>query len=476
MAGQIVAPEGKQTGLLARIKKPRPLPTRRRLMIMILAIFFVMFLVGWNDASQGPLLPLLQTFYSVNYTVISIIWIATAVGVMTAAVSNVFLADILGFGILTPLGAFAQAFAYCLMCWGSPYPLFVIAYFFIGLGLGWQDAQVNSMASRMPNNTVVMFMAHAIYGLGATVSPFVSTAFLQQAPDVFYYFFIVSLGLAIVTLVTLIVVYQGRTEDQVVGKARWVGGQQIGMEKEATSSPTVPLPDAGAGMVAQQEHLRADEEASVERNQHTPSSKEAKEERSGATKLRAIFTSPRALCMAFYIFAYMGIEVTIGGWATTFLLTERGGDDNSGYVTSGYFGGLTIGRIILIPVTNWLGHRPSVFYYSAICLALHFVIWFVDSLIGSAVCFALIGVFMGPMYPSCVLLITELMPGDLHTGAIGMLACLGVVGSAIMPFITGALSEAYDVWVLNPVLIALWVVSLGLWTAVSRFKKVVHEA
>lgn len=31
----------------------------------------------------------------------------------------------------------------------------------------------------------------------------------------------------------------------------------------------------------------------------------------------------------------MGVEVTIGGWATTFLLAERGGDENSGYVTSG---------------------------------------------------------------------------------------------------------------------------------------------
>ena len=53
---------------------------------------------------------------------------------------------------------------------------------------------------------------------------------------------------------------------------------------------------------------------------------------------------------------------------------------------------------------------------------------------------------MGPMYPSCVLLITELMPGDLHTGAIGFLACVGVVGSAIMPFITGALSEAVSAY------------------------------
>lgn len=252
---------------------------------------------------------------------------------------------------LTPLGVLSQMFAYCLMCWGGPYPLFVIAYFFIGLGLGWQDAQVNSMASRMPNNTVVMFMAHAIYGLGATVSPFVSTAFLQQAPEVFYYFFIVSLALAAVTLITIIVVYQGRTEDQVVGKARWVGGQQIGMDEKAERI-SVPMPDAGAGMLGQNEHLRADEEGRVNSDGQSGDTEDVTEERSGSSKLRAIISSPRAICMAFYIFAYvssntlncltdpntdqqMGVEVTIGGWATTFLLAERGGDENSGYVTSG---------------------------------------------------------------------------------------------------------------------------------------------
>ena len=29
------------------------------------ALFMVMFLAGWNDASQGPLLPSLQRFYNV---------------------------------------------------------------------------------------------------------------------------------------------------------------------------------------------------------------------------------------------------------------------------------------------------------------------------------------------------------------------------------------------------------------------------
>ena len=32
-------------------------------------LFLVMFLAGWNDASQGPLLPSLQEYYNVNYTI-----------------------------------------------------------------------------------------------------------------------------------------------------------------------------------------------------------------------------------------------------------------------------------------------------------------------------------------------------------------------------------------------------------------------
>lgn len=39
-------------------------------------------------------------FKQVNYIVISLIWIAIAIGVVGAAVSNIFLSDILGFGLV----------------------------------------------------------------------------------------------------------------------------------------------------------------------------------------------------------------------------------------------------------------------------------------------------------------------------------------------------------------------------------------
>lgn len=245
------------------------------------------------------------------------------------------------------------------MCWGGPYPLFVIAYLFIGCGIGWQDAQVNSMASRMPYTTTVMFLAHAIYGLGATVSPFVSTAFLQQLPETFYHYFAISLGLAVATAVMLVLVYQGRSEEGVVGD-RVEHGDDV----------PVPMPDAGGAVEGLREHERAEGGTADVGTPTSPTDgigsadkahgQPARVQRSSGSKFKAILSSPRTYCLALYIFAYvsqyyptltsvanadeqMGVEVSIGGWATTFLLEERGGDDRSGYVTSGYFGGLTVG-------------------------------------------------------------------------------------------------------------------------------------
>ena len=72
------------------------------------------------------------------------------VGFLTAGLTNVLITDRLGFGIVSlgkgrlanpqaaPFGAFMQAFAYILICWQPPYPLFLIAYIFNGFGLGLQ--------------------------------------------------------------------------------------------------------------------------------------------------------------------------------------------------------------------------------------------------------------------------------------------------------------------------------------------------
>jgi len=68
-----------------------------------------------------------------------------------------------------------------------------------------------------------------------------------------------------------------------------------------------------------------------------------------------------------------------------------------------------------------------------IAMALELVIWFTDSIPGNAVCFALVGIFLGPCYPIVVMTVVDIIPPELQGGSIGWLASLGQGGSAIMP-------------------------------------------
>ena len=63
--------------------------------------------------------------------------------------------------------------------------------------------------------------------------------------------------------------------------------------------------------------------------------------------------------MAFFLFTYVGVEATIGGWIVTFVINERGGGASAGYISSGFWGGLTIGRLALLPVNKKVRLPPS---------------------------------------------------------------------------------------------------------------------
>ncbi|KAK8846779.1 hypothetical protein IAR55_005867 [Kwoniella newhampshirensis] len=439
--GDSSATEGKSPLILKRLRREMPLPGVVQSRVMLGVLFLVMFLAGWNDASQGPLLPSLQDYYQVNYLVIATIWIASTVGFVASGVANVYISDRFGFGITAPFGALMGGIAYVLMCWGPPFPLFVIAFIPNGFGLGLQDAQVNSLTTRLPNAITKMFLMHAMYGFGATISPFVSTAFVQHVDKEVYYYYAVSLGLALATAASLIVVFRFRTEDQIVGR-RAIEGQEI------------PVIDG--------------EKTGRERKQVPISAGHVEEAGGSSGKMKRILQTPSVHFMAFYILIYVGVEVNIGGWATSFLIDERGGNTNAGYVSAGYFGGLTIGRIILIPLTHKLGHHLSVWVYSIVTIILSIVIWVNHSIVGNAICFSFIGVFLGPLYPIVMNVVAEIIPGELQGGSIGWIASLGQAGSAMMPFITGAISERYGVWVLQPITIAFTGASLILWFFVTR--------
>ena len=76
--------------------------------------------------------------------------------------------------------------------------------------------------------------------------------------------------------------------------------------------------------------------------------------------------------------------------------------------------------------------------------------WFVPSLIGDAVAVSLVGVLLGPFYPITMNYAGRILPRWLLTGCIGWIAGFGQAGSAVLPFITGALASTVGIKSLQP--------------------------
>lgn len=52
------------------------------------ATFYCFIILGANDAAYGALIPYLEEYYNINYTVISLVFLSPVVGYATAAVLN----------------------------------------------------------------------------------------------------------------------------------------------------------------------------------------------------------------------------------------------------------------------------------------------------------------------------------------------------------------------------------------------------
>jgi len=135
----------------------------------------------------------------------------------------------------------------------------------------------------------------------------------------------------------------------------------------------------------------------------------------------------------------------------------------SGMVVTGFWLGLTFGRVILGFVTGRIGEKLAIAAYMVMCMALQLCFWLIPSFISSAIFAGWLGFFLGPLFPAAIVVATKLLPQELHVSAIGFAAAFGGGGAAVLPFVVGAIAQAKGVQVLEPIVFALFVVILILW-------------
>lgn len=147
----------------------------------------------------------------------------------------------------------------------------------------------------------------------------------------------------------------------------------------------------------------------------------------------------------------------------------------SGATATGFWAGMTVGRVGLSFLTARLGEFRSVTLYLAIAVVLELLFWLVPSLIVSAIAVAFLGMALGPLFGTAMVLVAKLVPKDLHVGSIGFATSLGSSGGAVFPFIVGAIAQSRGVKSLPPVVLALLTAISGLWLFLPRVGKKDHD-
>ncbi|CAK7267460.1 hypothetical protein SEPCBS57363_002600 [Sporothrix epigloea] len=374
--------------------------------------FFTLYsfiIMGMNDGAIGALLPYIEKYYNVSYTVISCVFLASFAGYLFSALANNLIHHRFGqFGVAI-LGSAGRLVGYIPMMLHPPFFVLPIFMVFPGLGNGVEDSAWNAWIGNMENANELLGFLHGAYGLGATIAPLIATAMVTKSNLPWYSFYYLMASLAGLGIVLGAFAFWGAT-------------------------------------------------GRVHRESHKSTTGQSR------TTTRRVLREPITWLMAGFLLCYVGAEVSLGGWVTSFMLTVRHAENfAAGMSVTGFWLGITMGRLVLGFVTGRIGEKLAITVYLVISIVLQLLYWLIPSFIASAIAVGFLGFFLGPLFPAVVVTGTKLLPSDFHVSAIGFSSAFGSGGGAIFPFAVGAIAESKGVGVLQPIVLAILGFILIVW-------------
>ncbi len=387
------------------------------------------FAGGFSDGSLGAMIPYIEEYYNITYSIVSLIWLGNAIGFLCIAFTSQILYRKLGRRKMITYGIIFSIIMFIIICCSPPFPVMVVAFFIGGLGIATSYTQLNIFVSSFEESSKYLGYFHGSYGLGATLSPIAATTMCSKGVKWSYFYFIL-LALQIINLTFNF--WSFKNCDDCIPFLR-----------KKDSNETMET-------MAQEHEITTDEESLVVKN------------RKG--ELRQAVGSWKIWCICLFVFVYQGQEVGLGGWIDTFLIDYRDGKASAvGYVSSGFWGGLTFGRFVLTTPLSKLGLRRPIIVLIFGIIALELLTWLIPNIISAAVTASLVGVCVGPIYPLMISLVVRMIPSRIELVSLTMMTAFGSFGGALFPFLIGLISQFFGTFVVHPIVIALVSVMLVFW-------------
>ncbi|KAF4450224.1 hypothetical protein FALBO_16516 [Fusarium albosuccineum] len=372
---------------------------------------------GFNAASIGALLPHIQSYYQIEYAVVSLIFVGQAIGFLFAAIFFDDLRERLSQARISGLANIILICGYCAIIARAPFAFIPISFGLIGFGTAINLALSNLFDYSLPTGSPVLKLAHVCYGVGGTLSPIAATAITALDGTLFNRFYLINLSLAVIIFL-------------LSAWAFW---------------------ECDEGLTQTLRNKKKPQEATL--NDIFPT-----------LRIRAI------LLGAIFTFAYQGAEVSISGWLISFLIENSDGVPRSvGYITACFWGGITVGRLSLSG-RRW-GESSFIFGLTATAFILQISMWIVPNILGNNVAVALVGLVLGPMYPCGSAVFIRNVSRRESLRGMSTFTAFASLGGAIAPFMTGLLAQVAGTFVLHPICLSLYVIMMLCWYFIPAGEK-----
>lgn len=406
------------THLGERIQRSTSLPGK------IAAALLSFVVLGLIISTPGVILPHLEDHYHLDDRKASLIFLVAPLGYLIGAWLNDRIHMRFGQrGIAVIAPVFQAIFTVLAGTLHTPgqrgFPIFLIATSIGNIGNGLVDGSWCAWAGGLggERTNTVQGLLHGSFSIGAGLGPFLAETMFSVGNLPWWMWYYVLLGAVCIQAVVLCLAFRFEDADR----------------------------------------YRADLERSQAGVYEGP---EARQPMHGRTMFRYAATW---ICAAYFL-VYVGTESAISGWVITFMLRVRHATPYlASFSSSGFWIGMAAGRFVLGVVTDRLGVRRATAAYLTIAIISQALLATIDV---AAVCIALvtlIGFFLGPLFPSGVVLLAQLLPKQLLVGAVSFTAAVGQIGAAVSPYVLGSLAQALGIYIFQVFILAMLAVTLLVW-------------